>query len=358
MKFIHCSDLHLDSKIDSLPTEKTKIRREEILTTFERLCAYANDNDVKAVIIAGDMFDTDKISQKTRNRVLETVGAYPSVDFLYLSGNHDEENLLFSCENIPNNLKKFGKDWTSYNYGNTVISGVVTDNVNKKVVYDTLSLNKDNFNIVVLHGQIAGYKNDTDAETVSLPLLKDKNIDYLALGHIHSVSEGKLDSRGIYAYSGCLDGRGFDETGDKGFFLLDVNDKKADRKFVKFSSKNFYCEEFDVSGFSVLMEIKNALISSLMEKYDKNSLLKVVLKGEHSANLLLDVDYLSAKLNERFFFAKVYDKTELKISIEDYALDKSLRGEFVRTVWESDLEESVKKQVIMRGINALKGEEI
>jgi hypothetical protein len=46
------------------------------------------------------------------------------------------------------------------------------------------------------------------------------------------------------------------------------------------------------------------------------------------------------------------------VNIEDYLYDKTVRGEFVRTVWESDMDELMKRRVIMCGINALKGEEI
>ena len=49
-----------------------------------------------------------------------------------------------------------------------------------------------------------------------------------AIFEISSYSTGEIDERGKYAYSGCLEGRGFDETGDKGFVLIDVNDKKAE----------------------------------------------------------------------------------------------------------------------------------
>ena len=69
MKIIHCADLHLDSKIDTIPTDKARVRRDEILRTFEKLCAYAVKNDVSAVIIAGDMFDTSRVSIKTRSRM-------------------------------------------------------------------------------------------------------------------------------------------------------------------------------------------------------------------------------------------------------------------------------------------------
>jgi exonuclease SbcD len=48
-------------------------------------------------------------------------------------------------------------------------------------------------------------------EVISLKELKNKAIDYLALGHIHSYKMEQLDSRGVYCYPGCLEGRGFDE---------------------------------------------------------------------------------------------------------------------------------------------------
>ena len=61
---------------------------------------------------------------------------------------------------------------------------------------------------------------------------------------------------------------------------------------------------------------------------------------------------------EEYFFGKVYDRTELKIKIEDFLTDKTVRGEFVRTVWESSLSDKEKHDVIMCGINALKGEDL
>ena len=56
MKIIHCADLHLDSNMTSnLSREQAKQRKAELLATFERMIAYAKDNSVKAVIIAGPL---------------------------------------------------------------------------------------------------------------------------------------------------------------------------------------------------------------------------------------------------------------------------------------------------------------
>lgn len=356
MKFIHCADLHLDSKIETLPTEKTKIRREEILRSFERLIDFAIQNNVLAIIISGDMFDVSKVSIKTKTRVVNAIKKASEIDFLYLSGNHDEDNFILSLEEIPQNLKTFNDVWTSYRYGETLISGVKFTNHNTQVIYDTLQLNESDVNIVALHGQTANYNSQDKAETIALPRLRNKRVDYLALGHIHSFSTGELDERGKYAYSGCLDGRGFDEIGDKGFVLINVENGKLDFEFKKFSSRVNREIEFDLSSYDNWYSLKDAIIEKIEDLSNANDLIKVVLKGDRSADFMLDVEGLSYLLNEKYFFAKIDDKTQLKIELADYVNDKSVRGEFVRSVLESELDDDTKQKILTCGLNALKGE--
>ncbi len=359
MKIIHCADLHLDSKMDTLPSDRSRKRREEVLHTFERLAMFAAENGVKAIIIAGDMFDTHAVSAKTRGRIIAAIKSVPDVDFLYLTGNHDEENFIMAAQDdapLPENLKTFSDNWTYYDYGDITVGGIILTPNNARYVYDRLSLSENRLNIVALHGQIAGYKSMEKAETISLPLLKERNIDYLALGHIHSYAEGKLDDRGIYAYSGCLEGRGFDETGEKGFVLLESVNGKLTRSFVKFSSRELYDYEFDVSQYNDWYEARRDLILQISEKFSETSLIKVILTGSHSVDFGIDRSELAERLNERFFFGKVYDNTSLKVSAEDYAADKSVRGEFVRTVLGSGLKKEDADKVIMTGLNALRGE--
>lgn len=359
MKFIHCSDLHLDSKIEALSTEKRMARREEILRTFEKMVEFAFSNEVRAIIIAGDMFDTDTVTQKTRARVMNTINKFPNIDFLYLSGNHDDDNFINSLDILPQNLKVFADEWTSFRYENVVISGIKFAPTNVNSIYDSLILSNEDLNIVTMHGQVVGYKNnDNDkSEIISLPKLKDKNINYLALGHIHSYAEGELGLGGKYAYSGCLDGRGFDETGEKGFVLIETSETLLTTKFIKASSRILYEYEFDVSEYDFWLDAKEKLVNNL-SSFSQSSLVKVVLKGGHALDFEVDKDGLTRLLNERFFFAKVVDKTDLKVSEKDYENDKSVLGEFVREVLSSDLDAEKKKKIIMCGINAIKGEEL
>ncbi|MBQ7340021.1 MAG: DNA repair exonuclease [Clostridia bacterium] len=356
MKFIHCSDIHLDSKINELPKEKRSLRKEELITTFERLCSFAVSNNVKAVIIAGDMFDKEKITSKTLARVLNAIKKAESVDFLYLPGNHEQNGFLQNKDIFPNNLKCFSEEWTEFNYGKVCINGIVLNDYNQGVVYDNLKLDKEKVNIVTMHGQVAGYKAKEEAEIISIPSLKDKHVDYLALGHYHSYSLGEIDYRGKYVYSGCLEGRGFDELGDKGFVLLDVDENKLTPQFIKFSTRELFEVKVSVEGLKDFIQVRENVLSLLENKISPDSIVKVVLTGEHKLDLDVDVEGLTLALNKIYFYAKVYDKTSILVTMEDYENDKSVRGEFVRLVISSDLEENVKAQILRKGLSALRGE--
>ena len=355
MKFIHCADIHLDSKINELSVEKRKRRREEILSTFEKLCVYAKTQNVTAVIIAGDMFDNEKITSKTLARVFGAIKNSSPVDFLYLPGNHESNGFLSYEENFPENLKYFKDEWTCYQYGDVSVNGIVISELNSKVVYDTLKLEESITNIVTMHGAVAGYKTTDEAEMISIPLLKDKNIDYLALGHYHSYSSGDIDLRGKYAYSGCLDGRGFDELGDKGFVLVEVENGKLSFEFNPFSSRTLHEARFTVDDED-FFSLREKVVQTLSSELSSDSLVKVVLTGERSPDIDIDAEALNYKLNDIFFYAKVDDKTSLKVSIEDYKDDKSVRGEFVRLVLSSNLAKEQKDAILLKGLSALKGE--
>jgi DNA repair exonuclease len=184
MKIIHCADLHLDSKMSAhLSEEKATERRYEILATFEKMVSYAIQNDIQAIMIAGDMFDTAKNKLKRiKNRVLSLIEKSSEIDFLYLRGNHDNDDFFQNLEYIPNNLKLFSSQWTAYTYNDIVITGLEfnSDITSSSNIYSNLVLNEHNFNIVLLHGQVSLYGDNKREEIINLSKLQNKSIDYLA----------------------------------------------------------------------------------------------------------------------------------------------------------------------------------
>lgn len=350
MKFIHCADLHLDSRMETnLSPQKARERKLEILGTFERMVTYARNHGVRGIIIAGDMFDTARIAKATKERVLHTIIKNPEIDFLYLSGNHDETNFITLISEVPPNLKIFTTDWQTFAYGNLKITGRIFEAHNQVNFYHTLNLTANDYNIVVLHGELG-------RQGINLEALKNKNIDYLALGHIHSYSQAKLDARGVYCYSGCLEGRGFDECGPKGFVLLDVDPDKhtLQSQFVGFAARELCEVNCNITGYDDWFALEERIIT-LVNDIPRRNLLKITLTGKYHLKLDKQLAMLAKRLDD-FFYVKLKDDSVLDVTLKDVENDISLRGEFMRRVLRANLDDKLKEQTILFGLKALDGE--
>lgn len=365
MKIIHCADLHFDSKLNAnLDKESAKQRKAEILHTFARMVAYAADNGVKAILIAGDLFDTANTSATVRNAFLYEITQHPDLNFYYLRGNHDENNFLLEEEELPENLRTFDARWRTYAEadGKITISGIEFPAQDADSVFLGCALDGEKFNIVMLHGQEAVATGNDRTQVINLRALRGRGIDYLALGHVHAYKKEALDARGVYCYPGCLEGRGFDECGEHGFVLLDVDEKsgKYTHEFIPFAKRRLYAVEADVTGCLTTAEmvarVEEALAAAGCKKED---LVKIILKGMVDVACEKDPAYLQARFSPDFYFFKVCDETSLLVAAEDYRLDASLKGEFVRQVTEdASIPEEDKKTIIRYGLQAIVGEEI
>lgn len=363
MRIIHTADIHLDSKMGRLPREEAKRRRDEIVNTFKYMVDYANNEEVDAILISGDLFDTNNVSSLYQNLVKDVIVNNPAVLFFYLKGNHDNNSFLSGLDEIPENLMLFDEDWTSYDLGNgVVITGIELTKNNSSSLGDSLLLDIDKINIVMLHGQDTNYKADNKAEVISLPSLRGKGIDYLALGHIHARRMDALDGRGKYCYPGCLEGRGFDECGEKGFMLLDIQEDtgRITPSFVPFARRTIYEIPIDISGAESSYDAERIIGDSLSElDYSRDSLVRIVLVGQVSMNADIDEGYLSTHFRDEFYYVEVVDRTSFLVDYDSFEFDESLKGEFVRVVKaDSDLTEEEKSLIIKTGIDLLRDRKV
>lgn len=397
MKLIHCADLHLDSKLHThLDRDSAKRRRDELLRNFERLAGYASQNGVEAVLIGGDLFDRDTVSALAKNTVLSVIEAHPDIRFYYLRGNHDTGDCLGMNSSgrgaAPSNLFLFGNRWKTYREGKRgriAITGMELTRENSASAPASLRTDPACFNIVLLHGQETGGRSSSAAglpsETgsgsfseqiiagknekgggyagvISIPALRGKNIDYLALGHIHAYKKAPLDKRGIYCYPGCIEGRGFDECGPRGFVLLEIDEERGrmTHRFVPFAQRILYSVRADVTGCMTTAQMKDIAEDALRAAgCTPKDMADVTLCGELEVDCEKDPGYLRTVLESEFFFARLRDLTRLRVNVEDYLYDESLRGEFVRLVMaDPSIRPQDRTEVIRCGFRAMDGEEL
>lgn len=365
IRFIHCADLHLDSRMEThLNRFQAQNRREELLRTFSRMADYAVSNQVQSILIAGDLFDSIHPSAASMETVLHCIQEHPMVDFLYLPGNHDEQIAarFTALDTWPDNLWILSAETDSFRYqhriitqkkyGNVIITGLPDY---ASASFTIPSLSADAINLVMFHGQL----DDT-----LLKKLSGHSIDYLAAGHIHRYQEGILDSRGYYCYCGCLEGRGFDECGEKGFVLLDVSDEnekpgvpRITWKFVPFAYRQFYELNLDVSHLLDYTNLEQQ-VGALLQDIESNHMVHLHLTGHIPAEHDLHIDWLLQKYLDDFYLLKIENDTQPIIHYEDYQYDISLKGEFIRLVLSSsELTQKEKEQIITEGLWTLSGKE-
>ncbi len=355
MKLIHCADVHLGSPMTTkMPNEKAKQRREEVLDAFRRMVDYAVENSVEAVLLAGDVFDNNQPNKKDKRAFFEILKLYPQLQFYYLRGNHDTEQ---SYDEALPNLHVFSEEWKYYRQGNVVIAGIEGTAANAGALYATLKLNESDFNVVMLHGDaVLGKTEHSQNGRIELGRLKGKQINYLALGHIHYYHGGVLDERGQYAYAGCLEGRGFDETGEKGFLLLDT-DAPEKIKFVCSSKRTVNICEVNATG---LQSIEAAIVEAKKRcKSRPQDIVRFEFVGEVEFDHAFLKQTATEALSGLYYYVEVKDRTVQKIDAAQFEKEVSLAGEFLKLVYEdARLSESQKQQIVDVGLKALHGREV
>ena len=338
MKIIHTGDIHIGSAFRGLTREKSAQRKAEILQCFCKLCAYAKQTGVEGVLIAGDLFDTVSLYDGIKREVFSAIASANPVHFFYSAGNHDYDAQMFSS--APENFHVL-TDFERYPLSERVVISGCTPS---RLANARFHFAQKEYNIFLLHGDLG--------TEIPLASVQNQGIDYLALGHIHKPTtiKERLDGRGFYRYCGCLEGRGFDEIGARGFFLLEIVDGRLkDEKFLSFSKRVVHSIDVDISSCKGYMDVERA-VESAIDQIPASDLVKVVLCGSYEPTLRKELSLLNARLLECFFFAKVEDKSKLVIRESDFEKDVTERGEFVREVGRYEMSADLRAEILEVGL--------
>ena len=406
VKLIHTADLHLDSAFRSRFTkEEAENRRQKQLMAWKELLSFAVEKKVQGILIAGDLFDSPVVSHGTMDFFLSTIAEHPEISFFYLRGNHDTENTFRYQENLPKNLFLFSEKGKKYrlndrlllagveygtkdisfgeNEGATQGAGQAAEQaVEQETVHGAealskseseseeeskfLKLKEEDCNILLLHGAL--YQGTPKGEAVQgeegifLKNLEKLPLSYIALGHIHKGGEGKLNNGALWAYPGCLQGRGFDEEGERGFLYLKVEEEKKEihKEFIPIKQGEFRILEIelleDEGTLACLKKIEVEMEKAGIAKEDS---LRIILKGKKGLEQERNLRYLQLQLQDSVFFLEIRDECELSWNREEAMKEKSLKGEFLRVLAAADnLSKEEQEEIIALGMGLLQGGEL
>lgn len=253
MRILHSADLHLDAPFAGRTGAEAAYLRQELLKVPGKLAELCLSRQCDLVLLAGDLFD-GAYSQESY-RALYTAMERMGVPVFVSPGNHDHcgMNSPWEREKWPENVHVFGKerleslaveslDCRVYGAGYQsmdcpgLLDGFVAEGAEK-------------YRIGLLHA------DPTQAATPYCPMTAEQvrrsGLQYLALGHIHKSGSFRVGET-LCAWPGCPMGRGYDETGEKGVLIVEVDDT-ASVEFVPLNTPRFYDLQSDGLNWKSLL---------------------------------------------------------------------------------------------------------
>ena len=312
IKVLHAADFHLDAPFATLPPALAGQRRREQRNALLQLVKACKDCDV--VLLSGDLFDGKRVYRDTLD-ALHACFAAISAQIFIAPGNHDSISTgsPYLTENWGENVHIFTKSAVErVELEGCHVYGAAYDTQEQEPLQGFCVTDPNVMNLMVLHSG-DNYNPVTEEQIAA------SGLDYLALGHVHSRQVERAGDT-VFAYPGCLMGRGFDECGQKGVLRVEVSKNELQSRFLPIFSRRYEILSVQV-GEDAAASVRAALPGDAAEHA-----YRVILQGE-SRPLYLPA--LQRALSGCCFHLELVDETYAPQAIWKDAEEDTLRGTLI-----------------------------
>lgn len=239
-RFVHAADIHLDSPLRSLALrdgDLADLIGNATRRAFVRVVDLCLDEQVDALLLAGDLYDGDQTSMKTARFLAEQLRRLheAGIRVFVIRGNHDALSRITKELTLPDSVKLFG--------GRAEAIAIERASDQFPVAIHGLSFAQPHapesligkyrapvegaVNIGLMHTSLAGAPGHDLYAPCSLADLQGTGFRYWALGHVHkrSVVEGGC----AIVMPGMPQGRDINEAGAKSVTLVTIGDDRSIR---------------------------------------------------------------------------------------------------------------------------------
>ena len=249
VRFLHLADVHLDTAFEGRSDALREHLRGALRTAFERAVDCAIDEDVHAVLLAGDLFDDDRLSVTTEAFLVDQVARLDAagIDTVYVTGNHDPGGSGFRAAKIdwperfhyvdtrePTTVALTDHDGTTR--ATVVAAGHVDAHEDTNLAARFPAAEGPGPTIGLLHAHVTSAAQVAAHDRYapcSVADLQAPGYDYWALGHIHT--RQRVDEAVPAWYPGNLQGRSPRETGARGGLLVTLDGGAPEVEFRPFA---------------------------------------------------------------------------------------------------------------------------
>ncbi len=271
-RFIHCSDLHIDSPfkgLGSVQPQLAKRLRDSTLQAFQNIIELAIREQVDAVVIAGDIYDGADKSLQAQLKFLRGLKELTDADIpsFVVHGNHDPLDSRFASLEWPDRVTVFSGEnvegHTIQRDGKTLANlfgiSYPTREVKENLALKFPDSSKEGFAIGVLHTNVGNNPNHDNYAPCSLDDLILRKMDYWALGHIHGFKILR-DQDPAIVYPGNTQARHKNEAGRKGCCLVTLHaDSPPEIEFVATDTVRFITDSLQLDEAKSVSEVLQSI---------------------------------------------------------------------------------------------------
>ena len=290
IRILHTADLHLDSPLKSLAL-RNELLREKVQAAsraaLERMVRFCADEDVRALLIAGDLFDGSIRSARTAAYLAGQMERLREADVsvFYVKGNHDAESPVSGAIDFPANVHVFdGRGGKAQLPGTDVwIHGVSYRRAHapESLLPKYPDPVPGAVNIALMHTSLTGASGHDPYAPCGLEELRSAGFQYWALGHVHRRAEHARSP--WIVMPGMPQGRDIGEAGQKSATLLKISGSGIEVEEVPTSIVEFRESRCLVDGVESDEDLRRKLRTHLRAEADKTvsdtAILRLALTG-------------------------------------------------------------------------------
>lgn len=292
-RFIQCGDLHLGTPfryVKSLGRQVDEVANRATYRSFEAIVRLALDERVDAVLITGDIYDSEERNLEAQVRFARECErlAEKRIPVFMVHGNHDPMGGDGVAVPLPDNVHVFSDkapERVPLMVGGRAAAYVYGISCNKQNVKENLAVklkpfHDDPFSIGLFHGAIGASPDHDDTAPCTLDDLLKIPMGYWAVGHIHK--RQILHENPHIVYAGNPQGLHRKEIGAKGCYLVQVSaNGRVQADFRETEALRFEQAIIDIGTVQSSAELEEMIRhkKEMLRKHKKPVLLEIVLSG-------------------------------------------------------------------------------
>jgi DNA repair exonuclease SbcCD nuclease subunit len=236
MLVVHASDLHLGRPLRGLASHPG-LNRDRFVQVGERalvrLVEFCLERKPTLLLIAGDLIDHWLRDYRLGLRLVHELSRleYTGTRVFWVRGNHDAEHRVIRALLLPEHVHELGLNGVERRrlepHGICLVGSSYPKRCTEENLFAAFPKPDAAFiNIGLLHTSADGASTNDSYAPCGRRQLVSSGYQYVALGHVHE-PQIISDKATAVAYSGCLQGRNFTESGPRGCLLVHFDDGRV-----------------------------------------------------------------------------------------------------------------------------------